>query len=148
MNIILLERIGKLGTLGDEVTVKNGFARNYLIPTGRAVRVTKENRQAFEARRAELETAAGERLAAAQTRATSLEDVSVTLMVRASEEGKLFGSVGTVEISRALTDQGHEISKSEVSLPEGAIRDIGEHEVEIQLHAGVSATVGVNVVAE
>lgn len=148
MNIILLERIGKLGTLGDEVTVKNGFARNYLIPTGRAVRVTKENRQAFEARRAELEAAAGERLAAAQTRATSLEDVSVTLMVRASEEGKLFGSVGTVEISRALTDQGHEISKSEVSLPEGAIRDIGEHEVEIQLHAGVSATVGVNVVAE
>ncbi len=148
MNIILLERIGKLGTLGDEVTVKNGFARNYLIPTGRAVRVTKENRQAFEARRAELEAAAGERLAAAQTRAASLEDVSVTLMVRASEEGKLFGSVGTVEISRALTDQGHEISKSEVSLPEGAIRDIGEHEVEIQLHAGVSATVGVNVVAE
>ena len=148
MNIILLERIGKLGTLGDEVTVKNGFARNYLIPTGRAVRVTKENRQAFEARRAELEAAAGERLAAAQTRANSLEDVSVTLMVRASEEGKLFGSVGTVEISRALTDQGHEISKSEVSLPEGAIRDIGEHEVEIQLHAGVSATVGVNVVAE
>ena len=148
MNIILLERIGKLGTLGEEVTVKNGFARNYLIPTGRAVRVTKENRQAFEARRADLEAAAGERLAAAQTRAAALEDVSVTLMVRASEEGKLFGSVGTVEISRALTDQGHEISKSEVSLPEGAIRDIGEHEVEIQLHAGVSATVGVNVVAE
>ena len=148
MNIILLERIGKLGTLGEEVTVKNGFARNYLIPTGRAVRVTKENRQAFEARRADLEAAAGERLAAAQTRAAALEDVSVTLMVRASEEGKLFGSVGTVEISRALTDQGHEISKSEVSLPEGAIRDIGEHEVEIQLHAGVSAIVGVNVVAE
>ncbi len=148
MNIILLERIGKLGTLGEEVTVKNGFARNYLIPTGKAVRVTKENRDAFEARRADLEAAAGERLAAAQTRAASLEDVSVTLMVRASEEGKLFGSVGTVEISRALTDQGHEISKSEVSLPEGAIRDIGEHEVEIQLHAGVSATVGVNVVAE
>jgi large subunit ribosomal protein L9 len=148
VNIILLERIGKLGTLGEEVTVKNGFARNYLIPTGKAVRVTKENRDAFEARRADLEAAAGERLAAAQTRAASLEDVSVTLMVRASEEGKLFGSVGTVEISRALTDQGHEISKSEVSLPEGAIRDIGEHEVEIQLHAGVSATVGVNVVAE
>lgn len=148
MNIILLERIGRLGTLGDEVTVKNGFARNYLIPTGKAVRVTKENREAFEARRAELETAAGEKLAAAETRAAALEGVSTTLRVRASEEGKLFGSVGTVEIARALTDQGHEVSKAEVSLPEGAIRDIGEHEVEIQLHVGVSATVGVNVVAE
>ncbi len=148
MNIILLERIGRLGTLGDEVTVKNGFARNYLIPTGKAVRVTKENRKAFEARRAELETAAGEKLAAAETRAAALQGVSTTLRVRASEEGKLFGSVGTVEIARALTDQGHEVSKAEVSLPEGAIRDIGEHEVEIQLHAGVSAMVGVNVVAE
>jgi large subunit ribosomal protein L9 len=148
MNIILLERIGRLGTLGDEVTVKNGFARNYLIPTGKAVRVTKENREAFEARRAELETAAGEKLAAAETRAAALEGVSTTLRVRASEEGKLFGSVGTVEIARALTDQGHEVSKAEVSLPEGAIRDIGEHEVEIQFHVGVSATVGVNVVAE
>ncbi len=147
MNIILLERIGRLGTLGDEVTVKNGFARNYLIPTGKAVRVTKENREAFEARRAELETAAGEKLAAAETRAAALEGVSTTLRVRASEEGKLFGSVGTVEIARALTDQGHEVSKAEVSLPEGAIRDIGEHEVEIQFHVGVSATVGVNVVA-
>ena len=148
MNIILLERIGRLGTLGDEVTVKNGFARNYLIPTGKAVRVTDENRKAFEARRAELETAAGEKLAAAETRAATLEGVSTTLRVRASEEGKLFGSVGTVEIARALTDQGHEVSKAEVSLPEGAIRNIGEHEVEIQLHVGVSATVGVNVVAE
>ena len=148
MNIILLERIGRLGTLGDEVAVKNGFARNYLIPTGKAVRVTKENRKAFEARRAELETAAGEKLAAAETRAAALEGVSTTLRVRASEEGKLFGSVGTVEIARALTDQGHEVSKAEVSLPEGAIRNIGEHEVEIQLHVGVSATVGVNVVAE
>ena len=148
MNIILLERIGRLGTLGDEVAVKNGFARNYLIPTGKAVRVTKENRKAFEARRAELETAAGEKLAAAETRAAALEGVSTTLRVRASEEGKLFGSVGTVEIARALTDQGHEVSKAEVSLPEGAIRDIGEHEVEIQLHAGVSAMVGVNIVAE
>ena len=148
MNIILLERIGRLGTLGDEVTVKNGFARNYLIPTGKAVRVTKENREAFEARRAELEAAAGEKLAAAETRAAALEGISTTLRVRASEEGKLFGSVGTVEIARALTDQGNEVSKAEVSLPEGAIRDIGEHEVEIQLHAGVSAMVGVNVVAE
>ena len=148
MNVILLERIGKLGTLGDEVSVKNGYARNYLIPTGRAVRVTRDNRAAFEARRAELEAAAGEKLAAAQTRAAALEDVSVTLMVRASEEGRLFGSVGTVEISRALTDQGSEVSKAEVSLPEGAIRQVGEYEVEIQLHPGVSATVSINVVAE
>ena len=148
MNVILLERIGKLGTLGDEVSVKNGYARNYLIPTGRAVRVTQENRAAFEARRAELEAAAGEKLAAAQTRAAALEDVSVTLMVRASEEGRLFGSVGTVEISNALTDHGNEVSKAEVSLPEGTIRQVGEYEVEIQLHPGVSATVGINIVAE
>ena len=148
MNVILLERIGRLGTLGDEVSVKNGFARNYLIPTGRAVRVTKENRAAFEARRAELEAAAGEKLAAAETRAAALEDVSVTLMVRASEEGRLFGSVGTVEISRELTDHGNEVSKAEVLLPEGTIREVGEYEIEIQLHPGVSATVGVNVVAE
>ncbi|MCY3820342.1 MAG: 50S ribosomal protein L9 [Gammaproteobacteria bacterium] len=148
MNVILLERIGKLGTLGDEVSVKNGYARNYLIPTGRAVRVTSENRAAFEARRAELEAAAGEKLAAAETRAASLEGVSATLMVRASEEGRLFGSVGTVEISRALTNQGNEVSKAEVSLPEGTIRQVGEYEVEIQLHPGVTATVGINVVAE
>ena len=148
MNVILLERIGKLGTLGDEVAVKNGYARNYLIPTGRAVRVTPENRAAFEARRAELEAAAGEKLAAAETRAAALEDVSATLMVRASEEGKLFGSVGTVEISRALTDQGNEVSKAEVLLPEGVIRSVGEYEVEVQLHPGVTATVGINVVAE
>lgn len=148
MNVILLERIGKLGTLGDEVSVKNGYARNYLIPTGRAVRVTPENRAAFEARRAELEAAAGEKLAAAETRAASLEGVSATLMVRASEEGRLFGSVGTVEISKALTDQGNEVTKAEVSLPEGTIRQVGEYEVEIQLHPGVTATVGINVVAE
>ena len=148
MNVILLERIGKLGTLGDEVSVKNGYARNYLIPTGRAVRVTRENRAAFEARRAELEAAAGEKLAAAETRAASLEGVSATLMVRASEEGRLFGSVGTVEISKALTDQGNEVTKAEVSLPEGTIRQVGEYEVEIQLHPGVTATVGINVVAE
>ncbi len=148
MNVILLERIGKLGTLGDEVSVKNGYARNYLIPTGRAVRVTRENRAAFEARRAELEAAAGEKLAAAETRAAALEGASATLMVRASEEGRLFGSVGTVEISRALTDQGNEVTKAEVSLPEGTIRQVGEYEVEIQLHPGVTATVGINVVAE
>ena len=148
MNVILLERIGKLGTLGDEVSVKNGYARNYLIPTGRAVRVTRENRAAFEARRAELEAAAGEKLAAAETRAAAFEGVSATLMVRASEEGRLFGSVGTVEISKALTDQGNEVTKSEVSLPEGTIRQVGEYEVEIQLHPGVTATVGINVVAE
>ena len=148
MNVILLERIGRLGTLGDEVSVRKGYARNYLIPTGRAVRVTPENRAAFEAQRAELEVAAGEKLAAAETRAAELEDVSVTLMVRASEEGRLFGSVGTVEISRALTNQGNDVSKAEVLLPEGVIRYVGEYEVEIQLHPGVSATVGINVVAE
>lgn len=148
MNVILLERVSNLGDLGEEVAVKSGFARNFLIPTGKAVRVTDENRHVFETRRAELETAANEKLLEAETRAAALEDVSVNLVVRASEEGKLYGSIGTVEISRALSEQNIDISKAEVRMPDGVIRSIGEYEVDIQLHADVTRTIPVNVVAE
>ena len=148
MNVILLERIGNLGNLGDEVAVRGGYARNYLIPTGRAVRATDANRAAFEARRAELETAAGARLTAAEARGEQLTDVAVTLMARASEEGKLYGSVGTADIARALTERGIEISKAEVRMPDGVIRSVGDYEVEIQLHADVTRGVAVHVVAE
>ncbi len=148
MQVILLERIVNLGSLGDEVAVRNGYARNYLIPTGKAVRATGESREAFEQRRAVLETAEGEKLAAAEARGSGLDDVFLTVMVRASEEGKLYGSVGTVEIARALTERGVEVAKSEVRMPEGVIRSVGEYEVEVQLHADVVRSVVVNVVAE
>ena len=148
MQVILLERIVNLGNLGDEVAVRNGYARNYLIPTGKAVRATGESREAFEQRRAVLETAEGEKLAAAEARGSGLDDVFLTVMVRASEEGKLYGSVGTVEIARALTERGVEVAKSEVRMPEGVIRSVGEYEVEVQLHADVVRSVVVNVVAE
>lgn len=148
MNVILLERIGNLGDLGDEVAVRGGYARNYLIPTGRAVRATDANREAFQARRAELETAAGARLDAAEARGEQLADVAVTVMARASEEGKLYGSVGTADIAGALTERGVEISKAEVRLPDGVIRSVGDYDVEIQLHADVTRSVVVHVVAE
>ena len=148
MNIILLERVGNLGDLGEEVNVKNGFARNFLIPNGKAVRATEDNRQVFEKQRNELESVAKTKLCDAEARASKLDDVVVNLVVRASEEGKLYGSIGTVEISRALSEQGAEISKAEVRMPDGVIRSIGQYEVDIQMHADVARTVPVNVVAE
>ncbi len=148
MNVILMERVSNLGDLGEEVVVKNGFARNYLIPTGRAVRATDDNRAVFEGRRAELERNANEKLAAAQTRAAKLEDQVVSIVVRASEEGKLYGSVGTVEIAGALGRIGLEVSKAEVRMPEGVIRAIGEYEVDVQLHADVTESIRVEVIAE
>ena len=148
MEVILLERFGNLGDLGDEVTVKGGYARNYLIPQGKAVRATAENRSVFEGRRAELERAANEQLGEAQARAEKLQGLVVTLLVKAGEEGKLYGSVGTKDIADAVTAERAEIAKSEVKLPEGVIRAIGEYEVDLQLHSDVIVTVQVNVVAE
>ncbi|HEX7038007.1 MAG TPA: 50S ribosomal protein L9 [Pseudomonadales bacterium] len=148
MNVILLERIGKLGDLGDEVAVKPGYARNFLIPQGKAVRATPENRAVFEERRAELERVANERLAAAQERAAKLTDTSVTLVVKAGDEGKLYGSVGTQDIAEAVTAKGVEVEKSEVRLPEGPIRAIGEYEIDLQLHSDVIVPIRVVVVPE
>lgn len=148
MNVILLERIGNLGNLGDEVNVRGGFARNYLIPQGKAVRATPENRQQFEARREELERAAAERTRAAEDRAVTLQGTEITIAARAGDEGRLYGSVGTREIAEALTALGKSVDKSEVRLPEGAIRQTGEYAIDIQLHGDITATIDLVVIPE
>jgi large subunit ribosomal protein L9 len=149
MEVILLENIGNLGGLGDKVDVKPGYGRNFLIPSGKAVPATEDNVAEFEARRAELEATAAETLAAAAARGEALTALgSVDIAATAGEEGKLFGSVGTRDIAEALTAAGCEVDKAEVRLPEGAIRELGEFEVMIQLHAEVTASVAINIVAE
>jgi len=149
MEVILLENIGNLGALGDKVDVKPGYGRNFLIPQGKAVPATGDNVAKFEARRAELETAAAETLAAAAARGDAMSALgSIDIAATAGEEGKLFGSVGTRDIAEALTAAGCEVDKAEVRLPEGVIRELGEFEVMIQLHAEVTASVANNVVAE
>jgi len=149
MEVILLEKVANLGNLGDRVTVRPGYGRNYLVPGKKAVPATQENIEMFEARRAELEKAAADSLGAAQARAAKLAEVAkVTIGSHAGEEGKLFGSVGVAEIAAAFTAAGVEIAKREVSLPEGPIRMVGEYEIDIHLHSDVTQTVKVNVVAE
>lgn len=148
MNVILLEKIGKLGALGDTVAVKAGYGRNFLIPTGKAVPANKANVKAFEARRAELEAAAAEKLAAAQARADAIGDLTVTIATNAGEEGKLFGSIGTNEIVTAIVAAGHAIDKTEVRLPEGPLRALGDTAVAIQLHSNITIEVTVTLVAE
>ena len=148
MNVILLEKVHKFGNLGDTVAVKPGFGRNFLIPKGMAVPATPDNVAKFEARRAELENVAAEKLAAAESRRESLADVAVTIAHKAGDEGKLFGSVGTAEIARAITDAGVEVEKREVRLPEGAIRQTGEYDIDVELHSDVVASVRVNIVAD
>ena len=148
MNVILLEKIGKLGALGDTVAVKAGYGRNFLIPTGKAVPANKANVEAFEARRAELEAAAAEKLAAAQARADAIGDLTVTIAANAGEEGKLFGSIGTNEIVTAIVAAGHAIDKTAVRLPEGSLRALGDTAVAIQLHSDITIEVTVTLVAE
>ena len=148
MNVILLERLGNLGDIGDEVAVKAGFARNYLIPKGKAVRATEENRAVFEGRRAELEKAAADQLAEAQGRAAKLEGLSLTMVVKAGEEGKLYGSVGTQDIADAITAEAIEVARAEVRMPEGVIRSTGEYEIDVQLHSDVTVSIAVAIVAE
>ena len=149
MEVILLENIGNLGSLGDKVDVKAGFGRNYLIPQGKAVPATESAVAEFEARRAELEVAAAETLAAAEARAESINGLGlITVTANAGEEGKLFGSIGTRDIAEAVTAAGVQIDKSEVRLPEGALREIGEYEINIQVHGDVTAFIALAVVPE
>lgn len=148
MEIILLEKVQNLGDLGDKVNVKPGFGRNFLIPTGKAVPATESNVAAFEARRAELEKAAAEKLTAAQARADKLADLSVTITRKASDEGKLFGSVSNIDVAEAVSAAGVEVSKAEVRMPEGAIREIGEFDIDIHLHTDIDSTVKVVVAAD
>ena len=148
MEVILLEKIGKLGDLGDKVNVAAGYGRNYLIPVGKAVSATADNVEKFESRRAELEMAQVEGLKAATVRADKLNATEVTLERIAGEEGKLFGSVSAADIAEAITTAGAELAKSEVRLPDGPLRALGEYEVDIHLHVEVNAKVKVIVVAE
>ena len=149
MEVILLDNVGSLGGLGDRVDVKPGYGRNFLIPQGKAVPATAENVEKFEARRAELEAAAAATLSAAQKRAEAIQALEqLQIAATAGEEGKLFGSVGTRDIAEALTAAGCEIDKSEVRLPDGAIRELGEYEIMIQLHAEVATTANIAIVAE
>lgn len=146
MNVILLEKLHKLGDLGDQVKVKPGFGRNYLIPYGKAVPATRENIEAFEERRAELEKAAAERLQAAQARGEALEGASVTIEAKAGAEGKLFGSIGARDIADAVSANGTAVDKSEVLLLEGPIRLTGEYAITLQLHTDVQATIQLTIV--
>ena len=148
MEVILLEKIGNLGKLGDKFKVKAGYGRNFLLPTGKAVPATSANVQEFEARRAELEKSAQEKLAAAQSRADALEGKSFTVSAKAGDEGKLFGSIGAKDIADLITAGGTEVAKSEVRLPDGPLRTVGEFELGVQVHSELTATVTVVVVAE
>ncbi len=149
MQIILLEKVHNLGNLGDKIKVKAGYGRNYLIPYGKAVPATATNLVQFEAQRAELEAAANMILQAAQARADKLKDTVVQILVKAGDEGKLFGSVGTKDIAEALSKaQGVEVHKSEILLPNGVIRQVGEHEIGLLVHSDIRVNVKVNVIAD
>jgi large subunit ribosomal protein L9 len=148
MEVILLEKIEHLGAMGDRVRVKPGYGRNYLIPKGKAASATAENIAAFEARRAELEKAATDALATAQARREQLEGLVVRLSAKAGDEGKLFGSVGTVDIAHAVTDAGVKVERHEIRLPNGPLRHIGEHTVHLHLHSDVNVEIRIVVEAD
>ncbi|MFB8829849.1 50S ribosomal protein L9 [Azotobacter sp. CWF10] len=146
MEVILLEKIANLGNLGDKVSVKGGYARNFLLPQGKATAATAENVAAFEARRAELERLAAEKKASAEARAAQLNELEITITATAGDEGKLFGSIGTADIADALTAAGLDVAKSEVRLPNGTIRQTGEYDVALHLHTDVEASIRLVVV--
>ncbi len=148
MDVILLENIKKLGGLGSRVNVRAGYGRNFLIPQGKAIPATAANIAAFEVRRAELEKAAADQLAAAQARGDRLAALLVNIVSKAGDEGKLFGSVGTRDIAEAVTRAGEALEKAEVRLPNGPLRMIGEYVVDVQLHHDVMAQVKINVIPE
>lgn len=148
MEIILMDKVGKLGNLGDVVRVKDGYARNYLIPQGLAKRANKANIAEFEARKAELEKLAAEKLAAALARAEALADFTITIRQKAGVDGRLFGSVTNADIADALTAAGHAVNKTEVRLPEGPFKALGEYPASVSLHTDVTCEITVAVVAE
>ncbi len=148
MEIILLEKIANLGDLGDKVRVRAGYARNYLIPHGKAKYATPENIAEFEAHREELQNAAAESLAMAENRLSKLEGIEVSIAAKAGSEGKLFGSVGSGDIAKAISATGVEVEKREVRLPSGPLRQTGEYEIELHLHTDVNATVKLIVLPE
>ena len=148
MQIILLEKVINLGQLGDVVKVKNGYARNFLVPHGKAKRATPENLAEFEKRRAELEKQQGDVLVQAQSRAEKLNGMLVQITQKAGVDGKLFGSVTTADIADALTAQGFEVAKGEIRMPDGPLKQVGDHDVTLGLHSDVTATIKVSVLGE
>lgn len=148
MEVILLHKIANLGDIGDRVKVKPGFGRNYLLPGGKATLATPENIARFEARRAELEAKAAHDLTSAQTRAAALEGLRLSISAKAGSEGKLFGSISTSDIAEACKAAGHLVGRSEVRLPGGPIRMVGEHVITLHLHSDIDVAVPVTVVAE
>ena len=148
MEVILLQKVANLGNIGDRVKVRSGFGRNFLLPQGKATLATPENVARFEARRAELERAAREHLSSAAERAEAMKDFKLTIHAKAGTEGKLFGSIGTSDIAEAATRAGFNVERSEVRLPTGPLRMIGEHSVNLHLHADVDVPLHVIIVAE
>ena len=148
MHVILLEKIANLGDLGQEVVVKAGYGRNYLIPQHKAVPATRENVQHFETRRSELERLAKEKKMSAEERAKSLRSTELTITMKAGEEGKLFGSISGRDIAEAMTARGIALEKSEVRMPDGPIREVGSFEIDIHLHTEVEAIIQLTIVAE
>jgi large subunit ribosomal protein L9 len=147
MEIILLQKVDNVGGIGDLVRVKSGYARNYLIPQGKATLATAENKAKFELRRAELEAKAAAELAAAQARAKKLEGLVLKIVMQAGTEGKLFGSVGTVDIAEAIAKQSVEVERSEIRLPDGPLRVVGDHQVALHLHTDVNVEIKVVIEA-
>ena len=148
MQVILLQKVANLGTIGDRVKVKSGYGRNFLLPAGKATLATPANIARFEAIRKDLELHANDELVAAKARAAALQEFKLNISAKAGNEGKLFGSIGTADIAEACTAQGHKLARSEVRLPAGPIRMVGEHKVAIHLHADVDATLLVVITAE
>ena len=148
MDVILLQKVANLGNIGDRVKVRSGFGRNFLLPGGKATLATPDNIARFEARRAELEKLAREQLSSAEERAAAMKDFKLVITAKAGTEGKLFGSIGTADISEACTRQGFKVERSEVRLPNGPLRVVGEHAVVLHLHADIDVPVTVAIVAE
>lgn len=148
MQVILLEKVANLGNLGDVVKVKDGFARNFLIPKGKAKRATDANLKAFELRRAELEKAEAQTLAQAQARGAKLDGLTVQVVQKAGVDGRLFGSVTNYDIVDALSKLGHEVERSQVRMPSGPLKQVGEYPLQVQLHTDVVATVNVSVLGD
>jgi large subunit ribosomal protein L9 len=148
MEVILLQKVANLGNIGDRVKVKSGFGRNFLLPQGKATLATPDNVARFEARRVELERAAREHLSSAEERATALKEFKLVIPAKAGTEGKLFGSIGTSDIAEAMTRAGFKLQRSEVRLPNGALRTLGEHTVVLHLHADIDVSLPVTIVPE
>ncbi len=148
MEVILLEKVANLGNVGDRVKVRSGYGRNFLLPQGKATLATADNVARFEARRTELERLARENLGSAEERAAAIKDFKLTVHAKAGTEGKLYGSIGTADIAEACTREGFSIERSEVRLPAGPLRLIGEHLVSLHLHADIDVPLHITIVAE